>query len=228
MCGRFTLAADEQQLVEAFDIPTLTFDFQPSYNVAPGQSTVVVAADGAGRRAGQLKWGFVPGWLDQPGSGFINARSESVADKPSFREAFARRRCLVPADGFYEWRRDGDAKVPHWFHPSSASPVAFGGIWESWSRPDQEPKHTFAILTTAANEDVRGVHDRMPLVISPRAFSVWLDRNAQAAEVQSLLRSAPDGTFDVHPVTDRVNRPSENDVGLTEPTKLPVVRPSGT
>ena len=160
----------------------------------------------------------MPGWLDQPGSGFINARAESVADKPSFRDAFARRRCLVPVDGSYEWRRDGDAKIPHWFHPSAGSPVAFGGIWESWSRPGKEPKHTFAILTTAANEDVLGIHDRMPLVISSQAFSVWLDRNARAAQLESLLRSAPNGTFEVHSVTDRVNRPSENDAGLTEPT----------
>ncbi len=216
MCGRYTLAADEQALVEAFDVPPLGFDLVPRYNIAPSQEAPVVAEDRKGRRAGLLTWGLVPAWKDEPGPGFINARAESVADKPSFREAFERRRCLVPADGFYEWKREGGGKVPYWFHAPGGELLAFAGVWESWSRPDAEPRHTFAILTTDANADVRGVHDRMPVVIPPSRYSAWLSRETGRSEVLALLGSPPDGTLVCHAVSTRVNRPAVDDVGLIE------------
>lgn len=217
MCGRYTLAAGSEELVEAFEVPPLTFDWSPRYNIAPGQAAPVVATDRRGRRIGLLTWGLVPGLVEQPGAGMINARSESVLAKPSFREAFERRRCLVPADGFYEWKREGAAKVPYRIFPSAGGLLSFAGIWETWSRPGLEPRHTFAILTTEANEDVDPLHDRMPAIVGSADRERWLDRSADPRSLQALLRPAPMGSLVSHAVSTRVNRPSEDDAGLIEP-----------
>ena len=216
MCGRYTLGTDEEALIEAFDASSLTFDFVPRYNIAPGQQAAVVAEDGQGRRIGLLTWGLVPSWVDELKSGFINARSESIAGKPSFREAFRRRRCLVPADGFYEWQRAEAGKVPHWFHPPDGELLSFAGIWESWSRPDREARHTFAILTTRANQDIAPIHDRMPVVVASSDRDAWLSRTTDEDALLALLRPAPTGTFAGHVVSARVNRASEDDAGLIE------------
>lgn len=218
MCGRYTLATPAGELVEAFDVPELNFEWPARFNIAPGQKAPIVAEDGRGRRMGLLTWGLVPGWMDEPGAGFINARSESVATKPSFREGFARRRCLVPADGFYEWRRGhADGKQPFWIHPAEGGVIAFAGLWESWRRPGQESRHTFTILTTDASRDVADIHPRMPVVISERQRSMWLDRATAPADLHALLRPAPDGIFVSHPVSRRVNRPSIDEPDLIEP-----------
>lgn len=217
MCGRYTLGVGAEELVEAFDVPELTFDHRPRYNIAPGQDAPVLARDRRGRRVGPLTWGLVPGWSDEPGAGSINARAESVATKPSFREAFARRRCLVPATGFYEWRRVDGRKVPHWFHPPDGGIVTFAGIWERWARPGVEPRHTFAILTTDANQDVEEVHDRMPVVVADPDRKVWLDRESDPHSLRELLAPAPPGTLDHHAVDPRVGRPENDDESLVEP-----------
>jgi putative SOS response-associated peptidase YedK len=217
MCGRYALAAPADDLVEVFDVPPPTFEPIPRYNIAPSQDTPVVAEDRHGRRLGLLTWGLVPAWVDAPGSGIVNARSESVADKPSFREAFERRRCLVPADGFYAWKREGGVKVPHWIHPFGGGVISFAAIWERWSRPGAEPRYTFAILTTEASEDVSHIHDRMPVVIASPARSRWLDPLADPADALSLLRPTPAGTLASYVVSTRVNRASEDDAGLIEP-----------
>ena len=221
MCGRYTLAAPAEELVETFGVGALTYDWFAGYNISPGQDAPVVAEDGRGRRIGLLRWGLAPAWMDEPGAGFINARAESVATKPSFREAYRRRRCLVPADGFYEWQTPspatGGAKQPFWFHPSGGGVVSFAGLWESWERPDADVRHTFTILTTEANADVRAVHDRMPVVIAPNARDMWLARTSSPEQLAGLLSPAPDGTFDTHPVSARVNRTTENDRGLIVP-----------
>jgi putative SOS response-associated peptidase YedK len=208
MCGRYTLAAGADELVEAFEVPPPAFDLEPRYNIAPSQEAVVVAADRRGRRMGLLTWGLVPAWADDPGPGIINARSESVADKRSFRDAFARRRCLVPADGFYEWKKEGGGKVPYWIHPADGGVMSFAGIWERWSRPGAEPRHTFAILTTDASEDLAPIHDRMPVVLDPADRERWLDRGADPRGLLTLLRPAPTGSLSSHPVDRRVNRPA--------------------
>ncbi|MEM7417183.1 MAG: SOS response-associated peptidase [Gemmatimonadota bacterium] len=222
MCGRFTLAAPADELVEAFDIGDLTFEYFARYNVAPGQEILVVAEDRKGRRAGRLTWGLVPGWSDGTGRPFVNARAETIDSKPSFREAFDRRRCLVPADGFYEWRRPEDgkggaAKVPYWFHPTSGGTVAFAGIWERWRRPGASPLHTVALLTSEANADVSEVHHRMPVVISRDDHARWLSPTVPGRDVGDVLGPAPAGTFERHAVDSRVNRVGEDDVGLIAP-----------
>lgn len=217
MCGRYTLAAEADELIEAFDVPELTFELVPRYNIAPTQEAPVVAEDRKGRRAGLLTWGLVPGWRDEPGAGLINARCESVSEKPSFREAFERRRCLVPADGFYEWSREGGAKVPHWIHAPDGSLLSFAGIWERWSRPGEAPRHTFAILTTDANPDVAPLHERMPVVIAPADRDAWLDRSTDRQRLLDMLGSPPPGILTHHEVSTRVNRPAEDDPSLIEP-----------
>ena len=216
MCGRYTLTTPGAALVEAFDVPDLAFDYAPRYNIAPGQSAAVVAEDGKGRRLGPMTWGLIPAWKDPPKRPLINARSESVETKPSFREAFARRRCLIPADGFYEWKRMPDgSKSPHWIHPVADGPIAFAGVWEAWTRLGVAD-YGFAILTTEANADVRAVHDRMPVVIHPDAYGVWLRRETASNDLRALLKAPLEGTFRCRPVSRRVNRTSEDDAGLLE------------
>lgn len=217
MCGRYALAASEEELLEAFDVPGLTFEHHARYNIAPGQLAPVVAEDDRGRRIGLLEWGFLPAWKDEPAGAFINARAESVARKASFRGAFARRRCLVPADGFYEWKVRGGKKIPHWIHPPGGGVLSFAGIWESWKRPGAEPRHTFAILTTDANAEVAAVHDRMPVVVAPGDRDRWLDRSSPSERLRVLLVPAEDGSFDVREVGTRVNRPDDDDPELIQP-----------
>lgn len=212
MCGRYTLATPADELAEAFDLPSMDLSWLPRYNIAPGQPVPVIAQDRRGRRIGLLEWGFVPGWADEPGRGHINARSESVASKATFREAYARRRCLVPADGFYEWHD----KVPHWIRPVAGGVITFAGIWERWSRPGAPDRHTMAILTTEANEDVRGLHDRMPVLVAANDHDVWLERSTDTGRLGRLLRPAPPGTLVHHPVSRRVNRTTEDDAGLID------------
>ncbi|KPJ81128.1 MAG: hypothetical protein AMS19_08675 [Gemmatimonas sp. SG8_23] len=228
MCGRYTLATPADELIEAFDVETLHFDLLPRYNIAPGQDAPVVAEDSRGRRIGLLRWGFVPAWRDDPGSGIVNARSETVARKPSFREAFSRRRCLVPADGFYEWKRrttdfgpgsGGAVRQPYWIHPVDGGVVSFAAIWETWRGPGAEPRTTFAILTTDANEDVRPIHDRMPLIVSLEDRDAWLDRATSPERLNRMLHPAPNGALRAWPVSTRVNRVGEDDPELIQPVE---------
>lgn len=217
MCGRYSLAAGADELVEAFDVPLPPFELTPRYNIAPSQQAPVVAADRHGRRIGLLTWGFLPRHSAEPGPGIVNARSESVADKPSFREAFARRRCLVPADGFYEWRREGKRKVPYWIHPRREGILSFAGIWERRSAADAESRHTFAILTAEASEDVAPIHERMPVIIGAADRTAWLDPLTSLDALRELMRPAAAGALARREVSPRVNRPTEDDAALIAP-----------
>jgi len=216
VCGRYALAADAEELVEAFGVGLPDFEVVPRYNIAPGQEALVIAEDRQGRRMGQLTWGLVPGWRDTPGKPLINARIESVLSRPSFREAVQRRRCLVPADGFYEWKREGKSKVPFWIHPKEGGVLSFAGIWERWSRPGSEPRHTYAILTMPASPEVARIHDRMPVVVGHVDRDAWLDRHKDGRAALSLLRSPKAPAFVSRPVSARVNHPKEDDAGLIE------------
>jgi putative SOS response-associated peptidase YedK len=216
VCGRYTLTSDAEEVVEAFDVPPLSFDHHPRYNIAPGQEAPVCARDVRGRRVGLMRWGLVPSWADEPRSGFINARGETVGRTRSFRDAFLRRRCLVPADGFFEWHRSAGGGVPYYFRAASDRLVSFAGIWERWARPDAEPRFGFAILTTAANEEVASVHDRMPVVIPPHERAIWIDPDAPPDRVGALIRTAPPGTFVPRRVSTKVNSPRLDDPSLLE------------
>ncbi|MEQ9400664.1 MAG: SOS response-associated peptidase [Longimicrobiales bacterium] len=208
MCGRYSLAAPVDDVVEAFDVPTLTFDYAPRWNRAPGQACPVVAEDARGRRMGLLRWGLAPASMDRSGTGFVNARAETVARKPAFRDSFARRRCIVPADGFFEWAPDDGRKVPYWFHPPGGGVFGLAAI---------RAGATFAVLTAEANADVAPVHHRMPVVVPAGAVDLWLSADAVPGDLRPLLAPAPAGTFARHPVSLRVNRVEHDDAGLVKP-----------
>lgn len=165
-----------------------------------------------------LRWGLIPSWADDPGIGarMINARSETVAEKPSFRRAFKDRRCLIPADGFYEWQRTNGGKQPYYFQTEDRRPFAFAGLWESWSREGEEI-HSCAILTTNANDLVGEIHPRMPVILPPEDYDLWLDPDARESDLLlPLLRPYPAGDMQAHPVSRKVNKPSNNDPGCVE------------
>jgi len=221
VCGRFTLTAPPAQVAELFDLDDVP-DLRPRFNVAPGQDVATVsAAEGGGRELRLRRWGLVPGWARDPklGSRMINARSETVAEKPAFRAAFRRRRCLVPADGFYEWAAGARGrKQPHHLRRADAAPFAFAGLWERWRRGDEPALESCTLLTTEANATLAPIHDRMPVILPPSSWSLWLDPALCEPEaLLPLLVPEPPGRLEAHPVGLRVNRPEHDDAGCLTP-----------
>ena len=221
MCGRFLLSTPARALAEHFQLDEVPSLF-PRYNIAPTQPIGVVRlAEGQGRREWAiLSWGLVPGWAGDPdvGSRLINARAETAAEKPSFRAAFRSRRCLVPADGFYEWQAAGRRKTPHLIRPRQPGPFAFAGLWERWHDPGDVCLETAAILTTEANEAVRPIHERMPVLLRPQDYAAWLDPfRRQAADLQPLLRPWPAEDTDIRPVGPWVSNPRHEGPRCLEP-----------
>jgi putative SOS response-associated peptidase YedK len=210
MCGRFSLFTAPSDLAEWLGLPEVP-DLPPRYNVAPTQPVAAVrAGPGGGREFVMLRWGLVPPWSADPGTGplLINARAETAADKPSFRAALRARRCLVPADGFYEWVRQAGKKQPIHFRLRDGRPFAFAALWELWSGPDGEVVESCAILTTGANELVRQAHDRMPVILGPDAFGPWLDPAVRdPAALAAWLRPYPADAMTACPVGSWVNNP---------------------
>ncbi len=222
MCGRFSSTLSAEFIRRLFrtegDIPNLG----PSWNLAPSQDALVVRRhpETGIRRLDALKWGLVPHFTKdlKEARKPINARAESVATSSTFRGAFAARRCIVPAGLFYEWQKVGTAKQPYAIAQADPAPLAFGGIWEGWRSPSGEVLRTFAIITTAANREMRELHDRMPLVLDEADWRLWLGDDA--GDVTKLLRPAPDGTLRAWPVSPRVNSPRNNDASLIEPMRM--------
>ena len=192
MCGRFLLTTTGERLAEHFGVPALA-ELPFRYNVAPSQPVPAVGLDREGRRAlAALRWGLVPRWSSDAKRAPINARAETAASKPSFAESLRQRRCLVPADGFYEWQRQGKYKQPFCFRLCDDRPFAFAGIWDAWREPGGTLLLTCAFLTTEANELVRPVHDRMPVIVPDCQYDLWIDRDVQdAAELAPVLRPFP-------------------------------------
>ncbi len=217
MCGRYTLATPVGRLAEEFGFDSSSTEFRTSYNVAPTRHVPVVLAEGGKMRLEMLRWGLVPSWADDPGIGarMINARSETAPEKPSFRRAFRDRRCLIPADGFYEWKRENGGKQPYYFRMQGGRPFAFAGLWESWTK-DGEIR-SCAILTTAANEVVAGIHDRMPVILPSRHYEAWLDPEAERDELTDLLVPYPGDDLETYPVSRFVNSPGNDDPRCIEP-----------
>lgn len=218
MCGRYTLASPTERLAEEFGVDASSIELAPNYNVAPTQKVAAVLEDGGQRRLEVLRWGLIPPWADDPGIGsrMINARSETAPGKPSFRRAFRERRCLIPADGFYEWQRTNGAKQPYYIHMEDGRPFAFAGLWESWSKGEGEIR-TCTILTTGANALVGEVHDRMPVILAHDTYDVWLDPASERDELTGLLASYPEDEMEAYPVSRFVNSPSNNDPRCIEP-----------
>ena len=217
MCGRYVIKTPPGLMQETFGYPEQP-NFPPRYNVAPTQPIPVVRVDNGRRSFALVRWGLIPAWVKDP-RGFsllINARAESVLDKPAFRNAMRRRRCLVPADGFYEWKQEGDRKRP--FYAAAKRLAAFAGVWEPWMGPNGEEMETACIITTPANRTLRALHDRMPAVIPPQAFDLWLDgASVDAVTAAALLVPAPEDTFAAHEVSTAVNRAANDSAALIEP-----------
>lgn len=214
MCGRFTLTLDPADLQEAFEGYTFPPTFAPRFNIAPSQPVLAILNDGQ-KHADFLLWGLIPSWAKDPsiGNRLINARGETLAEKPAFRGAFKYKRCLILADGFYEWQtRPGmKGKVPHFIRLKDRCPFAFAGLWDEWHAPDGSLLRTCAIITTQPNELIRTLHDRMPVILHPDDHTQWLDPAPQTPErLLPLLRPYPADEMTAYPVSSLVNRP-END-----------------
>ena len=222
MCGRFTLRTPARDLAEIFrlaDIP----DLRPRYNIAPTQPVATVRSnpkDGH-RELVMLHWGLIPFWADDPKVGYstINARAETVATKPTFRQAFAKRRCLIVADGFYEWQKTNGRKQPFFIHMKDDRPFAFAGLWERWKREDQEIE-SCSIIVTEANDVLKPIHDRMPVILYARDYDRWLDpKIGDQATLQGLLKPYPADEMTAYPVSTFVNNPRNESPRCLEPVK---------
>ena len=221
MCGRYVITSPPAAIRALFGYGEQP-NFPPRYNVAPTQPIPVVRLAEGRRSFTLMRWGFIPGWVKDPKtvSLMINARGETVLDKPAFRNAIRRRRCLLPADGFYEWRAaaPGAPRRPYFIRPKSGEPVAFAGLWETWMGPNGEEVDTAAIVTTTANRTLAPIHDRMPVVVAPDAFDLWLDgAHVEAETAAAVIAPASEDLFEYYEVSTAVNRVANDDESLIAP-----------
>lgn len=220
MCGRYAITTAPEAIRKLFGYPEQP-NFPPRYNVAPTQPIPIVRLDQGARHFALVRWGLIPAWVEDPRtvSLMINARSDSVLTKAAFRNAMRYRRCLVPADGFYEWRTAGPGpKQPYYIRRKDGAPFAFAGLWEVWSGPNGEEMDSAAIVTTDANRALKALHHRMPVIVPADAFDQWLDtRNVNAETAAALLIPAPDDLFEAYPVSYAVNKHANDDASLIAP-----------
>ncbi len=218
MCGRYVLAVSPELLQQAFDL-TMVPDFAPRYNIAPTQYLPVIT-DEARHDVQLLRWGLIPSWAKDAkmASNLINARSDGVAEKPSFRTAFRRRRCLIPATGYYEWHTGDNGKVPIYIHLSDQPVFAMAGLWEVWLNPETgELVRTYSLITTDANEYIQAIHTRMPVILQPKDYDVWLDGETVPAPVLQGLLVPYEGAMAAYEVSKAVNRPINDSAELIIP-----------
>lgn len=222
MCGRFAFYSPDEAVVRLFDVTDLA-PFEARYNLAPTQNVPVLRVDPKGaRQVVPLRWGLVPFWAKDRsiGNRMINARAETVAEKPAFRRAFAGRRCLVLANGFYEWKRIGERKQPFYIAREDGDPFAMAGLWESWcdrAAPDADPLETCTIVTTGPNALMAQIHNRMPVILDRRATGLWLGTDQSADSLAGLLVPSQDEGFVAVPVSTRVNNARNEGADLIEP-----------
>ena len=213
MCGRFSLVVPERFFSKVFVFKDLP-DMQPDYNIPPGVDIWAVRNQRDSKEAeiARLRWGLVPSWAKDPkiGHRMINARSETVAEKPSFRSAFQRRRCVIPADGFFEWQRDGKHKTPYFIHLKDREPFAMAGLWEGWKSPEGDLLESCTILTTSPNSIMEPLHDRMPVILHQDQAKDWLDLETSAEELKQMTSPYPAEEMDAFPVSPVVNSPRNN------------------
>ena len=229
MCGRYSQSHSLKALEEAFQAlatPSFSADFSARYNVAPSQSVAVVrlGSEGGERELAGLRWGLVPGWMKEfpKAATMINARAETLASKPSFRAAYKRRRCLIPADGFYEWKKAGDKKQPYYIQWPDKSLFAFAGLWEHWSQGGQSVE-SCTIITTDANREMQAIHERMPVMLKPQDYARWLGQEdvdeseaEQKQKLEGLLQPLTGVTLRIIPVSTYVNSPKHDDARCIE------------
>jgi putative SOS response-associated peptidase YedK len=219
MCGRYAITSAPEAIRALFRYDERP-NFPPRYNVAPTQPIPIVRLVEGKREFALVRWGLIPSWVKDPKafSLLINARGESVIEKPAFRNAMKRRRCLIPADGFYEWKPVGERKRPYHVRLKDGGPFAFAGLWETWTGPNGEELDTAAIVTTTANRTLAAIHERMPVILPPEAFDLWLDHaNVDAMTALALIAPSREGLLDVYEVSQAVNRVANDDARLTEP-----------
>ena len=219
MCGRYCITSAPEAIRALFRYLEQP-NFPPRYNVAPTQPVPIVRLVEGKRQFALVRWGLIPSWVKDP-KGFtllINARGESVNDKPAFRNAMKRRRCLFPADGFYEWKAEASRKRPFFAHPVKPGPIAFAGLWETWTGPNGEELETAAIVTTQANRTLASVHHRAPVIVPPEAFDLWLDcAKVDAATAAAVIAPAPEASMAVYEISTAVNRVANDTPMLLEP-----------
>jgi putative SOS response-associated peptidase YedK len=219
MCGRYSISSAPEAVRRLFRYLEQP-NFPPRYNVAPTQPVPVVRMVNGERHFALVRWGLIPSWVKDPKTFtlLINARGESVIDKPAFRAAMRRRRCLFPANGFYEWKTEGSRKRPYFVRLKSGGPMAFAGLWEVWSGPNGEEMETAAIVTTNANRMLSAIHHRAPVIVPPEAFDFWLDCDKiDAKTAAALIAPAPEALLEVYEVSPAVNRIVNDSPALIEP-----------
>jgi putative SOS response-associated peptidase YedK len=220
MCGRYTSTKPVEVYAELFKARAGDLFVAPRYNIAPTYDVLACRAMPAGRELALLHWGLIPAWAEDKKIGYrtINARAETVAVKPSYRSAFRHRRCLIAADGFYEWRPGKPRKQPYYIRMKEGKPFAFAGLWEHWEPEGAEPVDSCTIIVTTANDLVSQIHDRMPVILAPQDYDRWLDPDVREAEkVISLLKPYPENEMEAYPVGFGVNSPKNEGERLIKP-----------
>jgi putative SOS response-associated peptidase YedK len=219
MCGRYSITTNPEAIRRLF-----RYNEQPNFprrhNIAPTQPIPIVRLTNGERHFALVRWGLLPSWVKDPKKFTLlfNARGETVNEKPAYKAAMKRRRCLIPADGFYEWRAGGVRKQPYYIHAKSGEPLAFAGLWETWIGPNGEELESAAIVTTNANRTLAAIHDRMPVIIAPEQFDLWLDNsNEDTTAATALIQPAPDDLLEAYPVSSDVNRVANDNPKLLEP-----------
>jgi putative SOS response-associated peptidase YedK len=221
MCGRFVQYASIETLQQNFNIHTTGSDVIPNYNVAPTQKILTIIKHDNENKLDKFHWGLVPFWAKDIsiGSRMINARAETVSQKPSFRNAFKKRRCLIPADGFYEWKGEKGNKQPYYVSIPTGEPFAFAGLWETWTEKDEESVYkSCTIITTAASESIREIHHRMPVILNPEAYEKWIDFDIHnPKELQLIINEGIIHDMNFYPVSKLVNSVKNNDPNCIKP-----------
>jgi len=221
MCGRFTLTVDPAELQDTFSNYTFPSKFAPRFNIAPSQPILAIPNDGL-NKADFFIWGLIPMWAKDPiiGNRLINARGETIAEKPSFRGSFKHKRCLILADGFYEWKSTAGkkTKTPYFIHMKDRTPFAFAGLWDAWESSDGSSIKTCTIITTEPNKLMESLHNRMPVILHPRDYGKWLDASPQTPEnLLPLIKPYPADDMSAYPVSMLVNKPSNDSPELVVP-----------
>ncbi len=211
MCGRYSLTKPIKTLKEHFQAIAFELEHGPRYNIAPSQRVPVILPGAQGREIHALRWGLIPSWAKDPdmGNRLINARAETVHEKPSFRSSFRKRRCLVPADGFYEWQVRDEGKFPQYIRLRTGGLFAFAGLWSEWDS-GQETLRTFTIITTAANRELEPIHQRMPVILLPEQYDRWMSPDTSSEQVITLLRPLEEGMLEHYEISKTVNSPKND------------------
>ena len=218
MCGRYSLTKPIKTLKEHFQAIAVSLEHDKRYNIAPSQRVPVILAGEQGREIHTLRWGLIPSWAKDPdmGNRLINARAETVHVKPSFRSSFRKRRCLVPADGFYEWQVRGEGKSPQYIRLRTGGLFAFAGLWSEWDS-GQETLRTFTIITTTANRELESIHHRMPVILLPEQYDGWMDPETSSDPLKNTLRPLGEGLLDHYEISKTVNSPKNDSEECIQP-----------